>query len=114
MESSLAQNALHKEKTVYELFKWSVIIKGVISLGEVFAGLALLAIPRDIIITLVQGLGAWLSSHANSAIALKVVGELATFGSGTAIFVAFYLLSRGLIKCFLIWGLLKNLLWAYP
>jgi uncharacterized membrane protein len=114
MESSLERTELHTEKTVYELFKWSVIAKGIISLGEVFTGLALLVIPKAIIVTLVQGLGVWLSAHTDSAIAAKVVGELAKFGNGTALFVAFYLLSRGLIKCFLIWGLLKNLLWAYP
>jgi uncharacterized membrane protein len=40
--------------------------------------------------------------------------EVATYTSGTVTFVAFYLLSRGFIKVFLIAGLLMNKLWAYP
>ncbi|MDB4992364.1 MAG: hypothetical protein JWL75_609 [Parcubacteria group bacterium] len=114
MESTAELNELRTEKTVYELFRWSVILKGVISLGEVVVGLALLAIPKDTIVVLVQGAGTWLSTHADSAIAGHVVTELTKFGSGTAVFVAIYLLSRGLIKCLLIYALLRNILWAYP
>jgi uncharacterized membrane protein len=65
-------------------------------------------------VTLVQGLGTLLSTHADSALAQHVVNELTKFGSGTAVFVALYLLTRGLIKCFLVFALLKNVLWAYP
>ncbi len=114
MELTPEQEELQTEHTVYELFKWSVILKGVISIAEVIVGIGILLTPRDIVITLVQGAGAFLSTHADSGVAMKVVEELAKFGSGTAVFVALYLLSRGLIKCFLIWGLLRNLLWAYP
>lgn len=102
------------EHTVYELFKWSIIIKGAISVGEVVVGTALLIIPAKYIIALVQGLGTYLSGYADSALTLKLVGELSAFGAGSAVFVAFYLLSRGLVKCSLIWALLKNILWAYP
>lgn len=102
------------EHTVYELFKWSLLLKGTISVGEVFVGTVLLLIPSAYIISLVQGFGTWLSGHADSALSLKLVTELSAFGAASALFVAFYLLSRGLIKCGLIWALLKNILWAYP
>lgn len=103
-----------EERTVYELFKWSLLLKGFISVAEVLAGIVLLLIPDVYIISTVQTVGLWISGHADSAITLHVVGELAAFGAGTALFVAFYLLSRGLIKFALIWALLKNVLWAYP
>lgn len=102
------------EHSVYQLFKWSILLKGVISVGEVFAGIVLLLIPSAYIIALVQGLGTWLSGYADSTLTLKLVTELSAFGAGSALFVALYLLSRGLIKCALILGLLKNKLWAYP
>jgi len=102
------------EHTVYELFKWSIILKGVISLGEVAVGLALLVIPTDFIIALVHGGAATLTGHADNPLLLHALGELARFEKGTALFVAFYLLSRGIIKCGLIWALLRNILWAYP
>lgn len=102
------------EHTVYELFKWSILLKGLISVGEVLFGAVLLVIPETYIIALVQGAGIWLSGYADNTITLKVVSELAAFSAGSALFVAVYLLSRGLIKCALIWALLKNILWAYP
>jgi uncharacterized membrane protein len=40
--------------------------------------------------------------------------EVAKYTTGTVTFVALYLISRGLIKAFLIGALLKNKLWAYP
>lgn len=105
---------IRTEHTVYELFKWSILLKGAISVGEVFVGAILLLIPASYIITFVQGAGSWLSGYADNPVTLKLVAELSTFGAGSALFVAFYLLSRGLIKCGLIWALLKNILWAYP
>lgn len=110
MESGNPQS----EHTVYELFKWSIILKGLISLGEVLLGAALLFVPAHLIIFLVQGAGTWLSGHADNAIALKAVAELTAFSAGSAFFVALYLLTRGLIKCGLIVALLKNKLWAFP
>lgn len=108
------RESLREERTIYEFFKWSVILKGLISLAEVVVGLALLAIPHGIIVELVQGASAWLLEYANLPVVSHAAQELARFGTGTAVFVAFYLLSRGLIKCFLIWALLRNVLWAYP
>ena len=102
------------EHTVYELFFWSLLLKGGISVAEVIVGIALLLIPAPAIIAFVQGFGAWLSGYSDSAVTMKLVGELSAFGAGSALFVAFYLLSRGLIKCALIGALLKNILWAYP
>lgn len=102
------------EHTVFELFKWSILLKGLISLGEVLVGAMLLLIPAHYIISLVQGAGSLLSGYAVNPVMLKIVAELSAFSAGSALFVAFYLLSRGLIKCGLIWALLKNVLWAYP
>ena len=102
------------EHTVYELFKWSLILKGLISVGEVFAGIILFFIPAPYVISFVQMLGTKLAGYADNAITLHVVKELAAFSAGSALFVSLYLLSRGLIKCFLIGALLRNILWAYP
>ncbi|MES2225721.1 MAG: DUF2127 domain-containing protein [Patescibacteria group bacterium] len=102
------------ERSLYVLFKWSVIIKGVISLAEVVTGLVLLAIPEDLIIRVVQGTGTWLLGYADNPLIIRILGELTRFGSGAALFVALYLLARGLIKCLLVWGLLRSKLWAYP
>lgn len=103
-----------EEHTVYELFKWSVLLKGAISVAEVVVGIALLVFPVDRLIALVQRASMLVSAHAGSAVAEHLAAELAQFGEDAAVFVALYLLSRGLIKCGLIWALLRNVLWAYP
>ena len=108
------ETSAQAERTVYELFKWSVLLKGAISVAEVIAGLVLLIIPAKYMIALVQSSGVWLAGYADNSITMHITNELMRFESGTALFVAFYLLTRGLIKCFLIAGLLKNILWAYP
>ncbi len=103
------------EHTVYELFKWSVLLKGLISLGEVVVGLLLLAVPSSLILGSVEQLRALAGSGASYGfIAKHLLKEVDAFTAGTIIFVAIYLLSRGLIKLGLIIGLLKNKLWAYP
>ncbi len=103
------------EHAVYELFKWSVILKGLISLAEVLAALVLILVPERYVIALTQAAAEWISAHAGTApLAGHIVEELAAFGGGAVLFVAFFLFSRGLIKCVLIWALLRNILWAYP
>lgn len=110
----MAYESLRTDHTIYEFFKWSILLKGLISLGEVIIGAVLLFIPEHYIISLVQSAGVWLSGYADNPITLKVVAELGAFSAGSTLFVAFYLLSRGIVKCGLIWALLKNILWAYP
>jgi uncharacterized membrane protein len=103
------------EHAVYELFKWSVLLKGLISLGEVVVGLLLLIVPSTIILNGVAQLKALAGSGASYGfIAKHLLKEVDAITTGTIIFISIYLLSRGLIKLGLIIGLLKNKLWAYP
>ncbi len=100
-----------EEKNVYELFLISVLAKGAISVVEVVAGMALFFIPPATIIALATF---FLTFLPDGHITTALMSEVATYTSGTVTFVALYLLSRGLIKVFLIAALLRNLLWAYP
>ncbi|CAN5753468.1 DUF2127 domain-containing protein [soil metagenome] len=109
------------EHTVYELFKWSVLLKGLISTGEVVVGLALLVVPSTLILSGIAQLRT-LAGNGMSVgsvgiygfIAKHLLTEVGAITTGTIVFVAMYLLSRGLIKLGLIFGLLKGVLWAYP
>lgn len=103
------------EHQIYQLFKISIILKGLISLAEVILGTLLLIIPAQIIIELAQDF-AVMAHNAGSYSSLlnRVATELDKFTGATVLFLAFYLLSRGLIKVGLVAALLKNKLWAYP
>jgi uncharacterized membrane protein len=102
---------LQEERTVYQFFLWSVILKGVISVAEIAAGIALFFIPPHLI---VAGGNLLLSVFPSGTITDSVEAEIAKYTAGTVTFVAFYLISRGLIKAVLVAALLKNKLWAYP
>jgi uncharacterized membrane protein len=100
-----------EEHIVYEFFLWSVLVKGAISLAEVISGIALFFIPPAAIVSL----GIVILNYV-PVISLQqaLMEEIARYTEGAVVFVALYLLSRGLIKAGLIFALLANKLWAYP
>lgn len=100
-----------EERTVYQFFFWSVVLKGAISVAEIVAGIALFFIPPRFIVAAGNLL---LSAFPSGTITDSVEAEIAKYTAGTVTFVALYLLSRGLIKAVLVFALLKNKLWAYP
>ena len=91
------------------------MIKGIFSFGEVIVGVLAFFIPLSLVSDLITKLTLgelteeptdWVANH------LVTLGhQIANIGG---VFVAVYLLSRGLVKLLLIIALLKNQLWAYP
>ena len=102
-----------QEKDIRKIFAVSLILKGVNAFLEIVGGVSflftgsltsllqffiqgeLIEDPKDVIANLIQHYLPYLSVH-------------------TQLFFASYLLSHGVIKIFLIVGLLRNKLWAYP
>lgn len=100
-----------EEKNIYELFRISVLIKGAISVAEIIVGVLILFIPTPVFLSF----STWLVTLIpNAFLSAHLLAEVLKYTSGTALFLSAYLLSRGLVKVFLIWALLKNKLWAYP
>ncbi|MDB5225567.1 MAG: hypothetical protein JWL87_519 [Candidatus Adlerbacteria bacterium] len=111
MESSI----LLQEKRVTRYFRISVILKGAISLAEIAVGVLVSFVPvsffTDALMRFAQG---ELVEEQGDFIATHLVSLSQQFSVESGAFIAFYLLSRGLIKLVLIIALLKNQLWAYP
>ena len=102
-----------QEKNIHKIFAVSLILKGLNAFLEIVSGVLflftgsltlltqflirgeLIEDPKDVIANIVQHYIPYLSAH-------------------TQLFFAFYLLSHGIIKIFLVVGLLRNKLWAYP
>src|SRR5580692_5106396 len=103
-----------REKEIDQLFRIGVIVKGAISIVEIFSGILVLAIPTlllGIVISmsqdeLMEEPGDFIATHS-----LQLAQQFSV--SATAV-IGVYLLSRGLIKLGLVAALLKNQLWAYP
>jgi uncharacterized membrane protein len=102
---------MQEERTVYQFFFWSVVLKGAISLFEIGAGLALFFIPPAFIVATAVLV---LNHLPIASLQNALMQEVARYTAGTVTFVALYLISRGLIKAVLVFALLKNKIWAYP
>jgi len=102
------------ENTIYELFKWSLLIKGTISLGEIIVGCITLLLPPGLVLAFVDTLRAYFPGDVHDFILTHVLAELDKFTQATVLFVSLYLLARGITKLFLVWNLLRGRLWAYP
>jgi uncharacterized membrane protein len=103
------------ERRIHQIFKVSVILKGVHALVECIGGLALAVVSTGTIAALVNTLTQEeLIEDPNDFVATHLLALAQNFSVSSEHFYAFYLLSHGLVKIFLVIGLLKNKLWAYP
>jgi uncharacterized membrane protein len=113
MDSS--NSASVERKIEHKLFLLSVWSKGIAGLVETIGGLLLLFIPQTGLNALVIFLTApELAEDPTDRVATllqRLVHELA---ADTKLFVSAYLLVHGLIKLFLVGGLLRGSLWSYP
>ncbi len=104
-----------QERRIHQVFAVSVSLKGLHALFEILAGLALYFTSTETIV-------GWISSWSDGAIAEEkhdwIASHLLRFAETFSVqqhdFFAFYLLSHGIVKIVLVYGLLKERLWAYP
>ena len=103
------------EKRIHQIFEVSVLLKGVHALLETVGGLVLALVSTatiaSIITTLTQD---EITEDPHDLIANYLSHVAQTFDVKTKSFYAFYLLSHGIVKLFLIAGLLRGKFWAYP
>lgn len=104
-----------KEKDIFYLFEGSVILKGVHAIIEIVGGFLALFITHNFIIqTILRITHEELSEDSRDFIANYLIHASQNFSISSKHFVAFYLLSHGIIKGILVFNLLKKKLWAYP
>jgi uncharacterized membrane protein len=103
------------EHRIHQIFEISVLLKGAHALIECIGGLVLAFVSTSAITSLVHALTQdELIEDPNDFVATHLLSLAQNFTVSTQYFYAFYLLSHGLIKVFLVIGLLRNKLWAYP
>src|SRR5260370_40711385 len=103
------------ERRIHQIFEISVLLKGVHALIECIGGLVLAFVSTSAIIRLVNALTQdELIEDPNDFVAAHLLSLAQNFTVSTQRFYAFYLLSHGVIKAFLVICLLRNKLWAYP
>ena len=103
------------ERRIHQLFRISVLLKGAHALLECAGGIALAVVSTRAITGLVNALTQdELIEDPNDWVANHLLRLAQGFTVSSQRFYAFYLLSHGIVKLFLVWGLLRGKLWAYP
>jgi uncharacterized membrane protein len=106
---------LFEEKNIHLLFEISLIFKALLALIEVAGGLTIMFIPHNAILEYVQSIAKYeLAEDPTDLIANYLRHWAEHFSLNAQYFAAFYLLSHGIVKLWLIAGLLRNKLWYYP
>lgn len=104
-----------KEKDIFYLFEGSVILKGIHAIIEIVGGFFILLISHNFIIqTVLKITGGELSEDPTDFVSNYLIHAAQNFSINSKYFLAFYLLSHGIIKAILVIALLKKKLWAYP
>jgi uncharacterized membrane protein len=103
------------ETRIHRLFGFSIALKGISALAECIGAIAFTLISVSSIKQLVQAVTqSELSEDPNDFIFSHLAGWAQSFSVSSKNVFIFYLLSDGVLKLFLIAGLLRNRLWAYP
>ena len=103
------------ERRIHQIFEVSVLLKGAHALIECIGGLVLAFVSTSAITSLVNALTQEeLIEDPNDFVGTHLLSLAQNFIVSAQHFYAFYLLSHGIIKVFLVIGLLRNKLWAYP
>src|SRR3989441_11976637 len=103
------------QQHVHRLFAVSVLIKGVDGILETIGGILLMFVSPKALNSLVISFTTHeLSEDPDDWFATTLRHAVHNLSSDTKLFVSTYLVAHGLIKVFLVAGLLRKKLWAYP
>jgi uncharacterized membrane protein len=103
------------EHRIHQIFEIGILLKGAHALLECVGGIALAIVSTSTIVGLVN----WLTQEEliedpDDFIATHLLAMGQNLTLSTQRFYALYLLIHGIVKIFLVAGLLRNKLWAYP
>jgi len=108
-----SRNSAHK--TLDRFFYLTIWLKGLHAALEIVGGVALLFTSPELILRVVEVMTQdELANDPNDVVANALLHAAENVSVSSARFAAYYLLSHGVVKLFLVVGLLRNRRWAYP
>lgn len=102
------------EKRLYLTFRISILLKAVHALAEIVGGVLFLVNKMFLVLGVSLLTFGELGEDPKDFLANYLFKSAAELSVSTQHFVAFYLLSHGIVKLVVVVGLLRNKLWAYP
>jgi uncharacterized membrane protein len=107
--------AERREQRLHRFFEITLLLKAVFAAGEIVAAIGVYIIPLHVIADVVGAVThAELAAHPHDLVAAHLADWARNLSVGTQHFVAFYLLSHGAVKLWVIIGLMRERLWYYP
>lgn len=104
-----------QEKNLHLAFQISLIVKGIFALLEILGGVAAYFVSQQFLLSLILAVTREELTEDPTDIVVRYLLHTAhNFSLSTQYFTSIYLLSHGVIKAFLIVGLLRERLWYYP
>lgn len=106
---------MNKYRVEHDVFRVSILLKGIYSFFELLAGMILLFVTSDRIYNFVHYIFKnELIEDSHDFIANSVLNLVGNLPQQIKLFIAIYLIIHGLIKLALIIALWKEKKWAYP
>ncbi len=107
--------ASRHQRGLHQLFLISIWIKGISGILETLAGIAAVFVePRALEAVVLFLTAPELSEDPDDWFATFLGGAVRQYSADTQAFLSMYLISHGLIRVFLVAGMLRGKLWAYP
>jgi len=103
------------ERTYHDFFEIGVILKGVITVVELAVGLLFYCASTQTLNNIFYFfMGGEAAEQPRDFVWSYVIQQFQGIVGPNQSFWAFILVSHGIVKIFMVWGLLKHKLWAYP
>ena len=104
-----------RDQRLHRFFEIALLLKAIFAAGEIVAAIGVYLVPLDRVADFVGAITeAELRAHPHDFVAAHVADWAANLSVGTQHFVAFYLLSHGALKLWVVIGLMRERLWYYP
>ncbi len=103
------------EKNIHSIFEIGIVVKGIHAILEIVSGVLAFFLTKTFLVSVMTFLTRGeLLEEPNDFFANYFMTITNNISASTKYFLTFYLLLHGVIKLFLIIGLLRKKLWAYP
>jgi uncharacterized membrane protein len=112
---SMGLSKAFDEKTLHRVFNIGLILKGIIALLEILAGIVAYSITQQFLLNLVLAVfHEELIGDPHDFMANFLIQSVQKFSVSTQLFTSIYLLGHGIIKAILLAGLLRGKFGYYP
>lgn len=109
------QKGLLSEHNLHIAFEITLILKGLFALSEIIAGIGAYLVTPDFLLKIVETMTQGeLVQDPDDFIANYLLHSAQHLSISTQHFAGLYLLSHGVVKLWLVVGLLRQKLWYYP